>query len=379
MVDGEDMNNQETIKMIEESSNLAIMYKAEMLTNAAVAYQKSNALSENVEFWKWMDRNYSSARGHMFSSNKAMNNYIAQGKGKSDWVYKQLQGKGYEWDWMMKQRHDPHNLFKSYSAGDISNQPGFDVVEKSLITNNEKYYQMKAYVSKANPDLHNTDKSITVVTNAEKVDVVRNNGYDVEAFGNRNDIIEATDSRMDQIREGNASPDYQFKNVGGAMAKAGVLGCVIGMGTETIVSYQKWKANEISDDKYIEEILKAGGEAGLTAATSTGLMVPITAKIVAAGVSSWVTIPVAVVIDSAVNHVVAPCFGRGKYRVQLEKAKYYQHMEMLYDDFLQSIENAAKEYEEFTNRLLDLLKIHNELKRKDQLVNAELKELYDSI
>lgn len=373
------MNEQELLLMIEESTNLVAQKRKEKLATTAISYKLSNTLSENVEFWRWMDRNYGSARGHMFSSNEAMNNYIAQGKGKTDWMYKQLQGKGYEWDWMMQQRHQAENIFKRYTAGDVPNQPGFDVVEQSLLSGEDKYYQMKAYISKANPDLHNTDKSITVVTNAEKAEVVRNNGYDVEVFKTRDDIVEVTDKRMDQIKNGSATPEYQFKNVGGAMAKAGVLGCVIGMGTETIVSYQKWKSNEMSDNEYLEEILKAGGETGVTAAASTGLMVPITAEVVAAGVSSWVTIPIAVIVDSAVNHVVAPCFGRGKYKEYLEKAKYYQSMEMLYGDFLQSIENASKEYEEFAYRLVDLSRVHNELNRKEQIVDAELKNLYDSI
>ena len=39
-----------------------------------------------------------------FDSSISMQQYISQGAGKEEWMIKQLQGKGYEWDWITAQR-----------------------------------------------------------------------------------------------------------------------------------------------------------------------------------------------------------------------------------------------------------------------------------
>ena len=236
------ITEKEIAEMFDDTSKILSNRKAQELNAAAIAYKQSASTVSNVEFWDWMNQNYSGANGQMFSSNQAMKEYISQGQGKADWMFKQLQGKGYEWDWMQKQRGSVSKVFKRYNAGDVCNQPGFDVEELDVITGKVNQYQMKAYTSKNNPDLHNTDTSIKVVTNAEKVEVVERNGYSVESFKNREEILSDTNKRMKQIENGSATPTYSLKNIGGTMAKAGAIGCVVGMGVESIIGMSSIQA-----------------------------------------------------------------------------------------------------------------------------------------
>lgn len=369
----------EIAEMFDDTSKLLADRKAQELNAAAIAYKQSASTVSNVEFWDWMNRNYSSANGHMFSSNQTMNDYISQGQGKADWMFKQLQGKGYEWDWMQKQRGNVSKVLKRYNAGDVCNQPGFDVEEIDMITGKATQYQMKAYTSKNNPDLHNTDTSIKVVTNTEKVKVVEENGYSVESFKNRDEILCDTNKRMKQIENGSATPTYSLKNVGGTMAKAGAIGCVVGMGVESISSYKSWKAGDLSDDEYLKEIMKAGGDAGVTAGLSAGVMIPVNAAITAVGASTVIGIPIAFVVSVALNKVVAPCFGRGKYAEYLGKAKYYSSLEKCYVSFVQKIEMASEEYGSFINEIIEQNETYKQIQKKERDVNQQLKNLFDSI
>lgn len=372
--------NDDVIKeMFEDTGKLLANRKIQMLNETAISYVQSSDFVSNVEFWNWMNRNYSGANGHMFSSNQAMRDYISQSQGKADWMFKQLQGKGYEWDWMQKQRGSINKVFKRYNAGDVCNQPGFDVEELDVITGNVNQYQMKAYTSKKNPDLHNTDPSIKVITNVEKVDVVENNGYSVEKFENREEILQNTNKRMEQIENGSANPIYSVKNVGETMAKAGAIGCVVGMGIESVSSYKLWKKGNLSDEEYLTEILKAGGDAGITAGLSAGVMIPVNAAITAAGASTVIGIPIAFVINATLNKVVAPCFGRGKYAQYLGKIKYYQALEDVYDDFVNAVEKAAVNYVGYIDSMQKQQAQYSKMKQISMEINRKLKNIYDSI
>lgn len=367
----------EIMEMLNDTSQLVSKYNTNKLSSAAVAAQGSNALANNVEFWKWMGRNYSNSG--IFNSSSTMQQYMAQGAGKEEWLIKQLQGKGYEWDWMKKQRGNIKNIFKKYDAGDVANRAASDVTEINLLTVKAKEYQMKAYTGKSNPNLKNTSKDMTVVTNAEKVNAVSKNGYKTEGFQNNNTIEKATDNRLQQIKDGKAHTSYNFKNVAGTMAKAGLIGCAIGIGTEAVSSYKLWKEKIISDEEYLKEILKSGGDAGVTAGISAGLMIPVAANLTAAGASAVITLPIAFVLSNAVNKVVAPCFGRGEYKEILSKAKYYQNIENVYDDLVSSMEYASEQYYEFASQISKQNTIHQELKKTSMQMNTELKDLYDSI
>ena len=368
----------EVIAFLSDTSQLISKQYVNQLSSAATAAQNSNVLVNQVEFWKWMDRNFST--GGMFDSTAAMQEYISRGAGKEAWFAKQLQGKGYEWDWMVKQRADPRNLFSRYDAGDVANRAASDVTETNLITGKTREYQMKAYTSKTNPALKNTPKDMTVVTNAEKVEIVKKNGYkDVQEFQDSEAIKEATDKRMEQVKSNKAQTSYNFSNIAGVMMKAGAIGCVIGMGTEAIASFRAWKEQKLTDKEYLREILKAGGDAGITAGATAGIMVPVTAAISAAGLSSVVAIPIAFVVSSAVNKVIAPCFARGEYQKILNKARYYQNLNMAYEDLLVSMELASKEYYTFVCQMAQQQQTFQAVQHQNQELNRNLVDLLDSI
>lgn len=367
------------VEMLDDTSQLLAEKNQKALVSAASSYFADGALTENIEFWKWINQNYSSANGHMFSSNSAMKEYVSRGKGCEEWVYKQLQGKGYEWDWMQTQRHNLQNLFKRYDAGTVPNQPGYDVLEHDCLSGKDLKYQMKAYTSKANPDLHNTDTSITVVTNAEKADIVSKNGYQVEEYKTAEQIKEKTNQRMKQIENGSATPGYNVANVAGAMAKAGLIGVATGITVESISQYKNWKQGLVSDEEYVGEVLKAGGDYGATSAVTAGIMIPVTAMVTSAGIAAPVTIPVAFLVSASVNKIIAPCFGRGEYKKILGKAKYYQSIESAYNAFIDSAERATQSYLVYIDQMREQTFQHGQMKRKSMQINGQLKQLYDSI
>ena len=239
---------------------------------------------------------------------------------------------------------------------------------------------MKAYTSRTNPHLKNTPKDMTVVTNAEKADIVRTNGYqDVESFQDAETIKRSTNKRLEQIKDGRAYTSYNFKNIAGTMAKAGLIGCAIGVGTETIVSYRFWKNGQITDQEYLVGILKAGGESTVTSGATAGIMIPISAAVTAAGVSTLLTIPVAFVVGGAVNRIVAPCFGRGKYKEVLGRARYYQNIALVHQDLIESMQNTSEQYYTFVVQIQRQNVAHQEFKRQSMEMNKKLQDLYDSI
>ena len=151
------------------------------------------------------------------------------------------------------------------------------------------------------------------------------------------------------------------------------------MGTEAVFSYKAWKNGQITDEEYLKEVLKAGGDAGVTAGITSGIMVPVSAVITVAGVSSIVTIPVAIAVGGIVNKVVAPCFGRGEYRKILSQVKYYQNLENVYDDLVISMESASNQYYNFIENMKNQYKINKLMKQKSLEMDMELKNLYDKI
>ena len=68
---------------------------------------------------------------------------------------------------MTAQRNSIRNITKVYDAGDVANRAASDVTVKDILTGKSYEAQMKAYVSKTNPDLKPLP-DMKVVTNAEK-------------------------------------------------------------------------------------------------------------------------------------------------------------------------------------------------------------------
>lgn len=371
-----DMSESGILHMLDDTSQLMASESAAQLSAAVEAAQASNALTDNVEFWSWMGRNFK----NICQTNGSMQQYILQGATKENWMAKQIQGKGYEWDWMASQRMMLGNVSKTYDAGDVANRAASDISEKNLLAGNVKEYQMKAYTSKNKPHLASTPKDMAVVTNAEKTSLVEADGYcEVQSFQNKKAIEHATSRRMKQIRDGKAYTSYNFKNVSETMAKAGLIGCVTGIGIEAAASYRAWKKGDLTNAEYLKSVLAAGGDGAATASATSGIMIPISASITAAGASTLITIPIAFVIGSAINKIIAPCFGRGQYRQLLSTAKFYQNLESVYEDLTNSMQESCEQYCGFIYQMSQQDSIHQEMKAQSRELNRYLEALYHSI
>ena len=164
-----------------------------------------------------------------------------------------------------------------------------------------------------------------------------------------------------------------------ASVKAGIVGAAIGITTETIASYREWKDGNLTDDEYFREVMKAGGEAGTTAGITSATLVPVQAAITAAGASTLLTIPVAFVFSSAISSVIAPCFGRGKYRKILNEARYYQTLENVYDDFIRIVEDSSKQYDEYIANMKRQQVRYEQISNLSRKINENLESIYKSI
>ena len=370
------VSEDEILDMMQETSQLAAQEKAQFLSSAAVAAQSSNSLANSVEFWRWMGRNWPG----IFKDSSTMQQYIAKSADKKEWFIKQIQGKGYEWDWMQAQRNNFKNIFQKFYAGDVPNRPGSDVTKTNLITGKSAEYQLKAYLSEGSLDLSNTSKEMIVVTNKEKVGDAYKQGYcNVEKFKDKKFIAKNNKKRMNEVRKGKVSTTYNFRNVAGTMAKAGAVAAVIGMSTESIVLYRQYKSGEMTAKQYITNVLKAGGNAGITGSATAGVMIPVSVALNVAKVSSRLNMPVAIIIGGSLDQLVAPCFGRGKYRKILNEAKFYQNLEFLYDDLTSAMEIASNHYYGFICGLNEQAGIYQALKAQSEEINQRLTDLYDSI
>ncbi len=341
----------DVFSMIEDTSRIIVQENSTRLSSMGPIASESNTLTDSVEFWRWMNRNFEKS-GH-FATTENMRSYMSGTPGQQGWAKKVVQGKQYEWDWMSAQRRLFKNLFKTFNAGDVANRPGSDITEHDILTGADKEYQLKAYTSKNTPHLDNTPKNLTVVTNAEKVDSVTDLGYkEVVSYKDNQTIKQARDKCLDDMASGKATPIYDFKNVGTTLTKAGIVGFVISAGVETIVSYKKWKDGKLSSLEYLKEIMKSGGNAGVTSLFSAGIMIPVTATITIAGISSLVTFPISFVVAAAVDKVIAPVFARGDNKKIINEATYYQSLTDFSGSLINTMETAAFQYIGFVDQMV---------------------------
>ena len=370
------VNELEAMRMMQDTAELIRHRQGDNLSRLLAASKSAGITNQtvgNVEFWKWLGKNYPKDFGDAMAAKGAA-------LGKPGWSRTIIQGKGYEWDWMESQRNSLSKIFSKYFAGDCPTQPGIDVTETSLLSGRELgTYQNKACLSSNMPDLSNTPKDAIVVTNQEKVAYAKGQGYEVQEFMDGEEIFRQREARMEQAVKGMAKGKYGFRNVGATMAKAGVVGCTIGVTIETIASYKQWENAEITDDEYLDKVMRAGGDAGVTSAATAGIMVPVSSVITAAGMSNVITLPIAMVVSAGVNKIVAPCFKRGAYAKYLGEAKYYQSMERLYGDFMDAVEDAAAHYEGYLQGLHRQNVRYGLLKELDGEVTNDLKKLYNEI
>ena len=364
---------QEYMEMIEDTSQLLAKEKTTFFGETATAVKESGALVNEVEFWKWMGANYPKDLSSTDLIQKAAEE-------KARWLNTQLQGKGYEWDYMALQRTKPDKILSAFEAGDCPTQPGIDITESSILDRSVKgTYQNKAYLSSNNPNLHNTPKEAVVVTNSEKVAYARKQGYVTEEYMDADEIANVRDARFQKASKGQVSTTYNFKNVALSSAKAGVVGAAVGITVETVASYKRWKSGEITDQEYLKEVLKAGGEAGATAGFTSAAMIPVQSAVTVAGASTLLTIPIAFVFGTVISSVIAPCFGRGKYRKILAEAKYYQALEKVYDDFLKVVEQSANQYQEYMSAVIMENKKFRKMQDLSKEIDKNLEKIYQSI
>ena len=88
------------LDFIQDTSKIAANERITDISNGYSAYKGSIDYVKDVEFWKWMNQNYS--KSGIFDGSKAIKDYILTHPGKANWMELQLQGKGYEWDFMMQ-------------------------------------------------------------------------------------------------------------------------------------------------------------------------------------------------------------------------------------------------------------------------------------
>ena len=366
------LDESEYVEYLSDTVKLAHEAHIQHLSTAVGAARQADKLTDIVEFWKWMQRNYD--KSGIFDSPQAMKEYMSKGAGKVEWMRKQLQGKGFEWDWMQNQRNNIKNLFNKFDAGDVANRAASDVTKTNLFTGKITEYQMKAYTSKTNPDLHNTPKDMTVVTNAEKVEVVKGNGYEnVESFQDTNTINKQVDKRIKQIENGQATPYYTLKNVGFTMAKAGAIGVVVSASIEGFSRWKDVKSGTISKEEYLLEIAKSAGEGGAIGAATAGIMIPISSVLTTAGLASMpITIPVSIIVGGALSKIIAPIFGRGDYKKILGEAKYYQSLMDMNIDLINALEITTQQFEAFIIEYQNQLRVFNQLNN----ANAQLKIIH---
>ena len=84
-------------------------------------------------------------------------------------------------------------------------------------------------------------------------------------------------------------------------------------------------------------------------------------------------------IRYAINSVIAPCFGRGKYRKILAEAKYYQALEKVYDDFLKVVEKSADQYQEYMSAVIMENKKYQKMQDLSKEIDKNLEKIYQSI
>jgi hypothetical protein len=258
---------------------------------------------------------------------------------------------------MTAQRNSFDKLFSRFEAGTSPTQKGIDITEYGIFDGNVKAtYQNKAYTANKDGkfgclDLETTPKDAIVVTGKETVANAQSQGYETIEFQDNKTINKQTDKRYEQAKNGKATGEYTIKNVGATMAKAGIVGAVIGAGTETVVSFKRMKNGEITPKQYLLEIAKSGGEGGLVGAGTSGIMIPVQAAITAAGASTLIGIPISIVVSAVLDKIIAPAFGRGDYAKYLAQAKFYQSITDMNVPLMKELDMASLQFESFMSEI----------------------------
>ena len=187
------------------------------------------------------------------------------------------------------------------------------------------------------------------------------------------DALRATDDLNHAITESASSVSSALSSIGSATAMGGVAGIALGITTETLVSYEKYKNGEMSKEEYITEIAKSGTQMGITGAATGGIMAAISIPLGAAGLATApVTVPISIILGAGIDKIVAPAFGRGDYAKILGEAKYYQNLMYAHDDLIHAIEATEQQFVEFIGEYQRQMQIHAQL----NAANAQLNQMH---
>jgi hypothetical protein len=373
---GTDMEQYENY--IKDTSRLIAEDKIEDIGNAFNAYKSAMNYSKEVEFWRWMKLNYKSSG--IFDSAESIQNYILSSPGRADWLKLQLQGKGYEWDWMMNQQENLKNVFDKFTAGIDPTQAGIDVVKTNLLNKSTTTYQHKSYTSNTKVNgqvLKNTPKDATVVTQSENAQMMNSGGRKVESFQTKAQSNKIRDQRFEKASKGAANSQYTLQGVSKVMGKAALVGAAIGCTVEALSSYERYKSGQITKKEYLIEIAKSGGNAGVTGGITAGIMIPIGGAIAAAGVTIPITIPIAIAVGAGVDKIIAPMFKKGQYLEDLNKMKFYDDIGQGYLDFIVQCEESAAHFESYLGRIIQHENHYRDLRAIENEVDQSLMNTLD--
>lgn len=313
-----------------------------ILSDASSALQGnfySQNFAEEVEFWKWLDRNYTNID---FSSKETIIDYLSK-KGNQT----QFFGKIYEYDYANHLREKFSNLFSDFDLPDVLNNEGFDLEESSLFEG-VKRYQLKSYASGSlNINSNKIPSTYKIITNIENVDEIRQQGFEVEAFMDNESIKQRRSEVLNNALEGNINIDYDFAGVMETIGKGFQYGFVIGVGIEAIASFKKFKNGDINLKKYLKEIMKSGAEKGLTSGLTTGVMVPIHAVLQSNLITSIISIPIAFLVHQTIAKPISAAFGKGEYKEILNNAKIYNSSIQMMSDFGVMVKETNKGFKKF--------------------------------
>ena len=314
------IDKQEILEFLSDTSQL--------LSKATVAVGRNNiaaSYAENVEFWQWLDTNYKTIDPEASSIVEFL-----EKKGN----HNQFFGKLYEWDYFNHQRDRITKLFSDYNLPQTPNNPGIDLEENTLFFGTKKY-QLKGHRSGV-PDINEktTPYSTKVVTNIENVQGVERQGYETEAFMDKQSIKARRDEMLEKGLDREADFSYEPLDIGETMSRGALFGIAIGVGTETLISYREYKSGKINSKDYVQRILKSGAERGITAGATTGVMIPVNAMLTGAGLAGTpIAIPVAFLVHQTIAAPISAAFGKGEYKKILQDAKIYDNTSEMMKDF----------------------------------------------
>lgn len=184
------------------------------------------------------------------------------------------------------------------------------------------------------------------------------------------DAFRATDNLNHAITESASGVSSALTSVSSAAAKGGIAGIALGITTETLASYDKYKNGEITKEEYLTEVAKSGGQMGITGAATAGIMTAASIPLTAAGIATApVTVPISILLGAGIDKIVAPAFGRGDYKKILDDAKYYQNLMYAHDDLIQAITMSEQQFAEFIYEYQQQMMIHSQLTDKNNQIS----------